>query len=105
MSAERACSVTHSCKSRFVTVSISIGREVASVNSLARLLQGRPAMLNVIPYNPVAGLPYATPSRSAQEQFMEVLNARGVNVQIRQRKGSRIDAACGQLRRLQPALK
>ena len=29
---------------------------------LAQLLAGREAMLNVIPYNPVAGLPYRTPS-------------------------------------------
>ena len=29
---------------------------------LAQLLRGRTALLNVIPYNPVAGLPYRTPS-------------------------------------------
>jgi 23S rRNA (adenine2503-C2)-methyltransferase len=66
---------------------------------LAALLQGRTALVNVIPYNPVAGLPYRTPSRAAVERFLEILSAAGLNVQVRERKGDAIDAACGQLRR------
>ena len=69
---------------------------------LARLLRGRTALLNVIPYNPVAGLSYRTPSRDAQTRFREILEQAGVNVQFRERKGDQIDAACGQLRRLSP---
>jgi 23S rRNA (adenine2503-C2)-methyltransferase len=67
---------------------------------LAGWLKGRPALLNVIPYNPVAGLPYRTPSPAARQRFTEILLNRGVNVKVRQRKGSTIDAACGQLRRI-----
>ncbi|HEX3600269.1 MAG TPA: 23S rRNA (adenine(2503)-C(2))-methyltransferase RlmN [Lacipirellulaceae bacterium] len=66
---------------------------------LATLLGGRTAMLNVIPYNPVAGLPYATPSPAAQRNFRQTLESRGLNVHFRHRKGDAIDAACGQLRR------
>ncbi len=66
---------------------------------LAELLAGRPALLNVIPYNPVAGLGYATPSDSAVARFVAPLVERGINVQVRERKGDRIHAACGQLRR------
>jgi 23S rRNA (adenine2503-C2)-methyltransferase len=66
---------------------------------LASILAGRTAMLNVIPYNPVAGLPYATPSPAAQRAFRQTLEERGVNVHFRHRKGDAIDAACGQLRR------
>jgi 23S rRNA (adenine2503-C2)-methyltransferase len=55
--------------------------------------------LNVIPYNPVAGLPYQTPSLAAQQEFRRILEAAGINVQFRQRKGDEINAACGQLRR------
>ena len=66
---------------------------------LAKLLAGRGVLLNVIPYNPVAGLPYRTPSREAVKRFGDVLESAGVNVQVRQRKGDAIDAACGQLRR------
>jgi 23S rRNA (adenine2503-C2)-methyltransferase len=67
---------------------------------LAQLLRGRLALLNVIPYNPVAGLPYKTPSHKAQERFLSILSAAGINVQVRERKGDAIDAACGQLRRI-----
>jgi 23S rRNA (adenine2503-C2)-methyltransferase len=62
-------------------------------------LRGRPALLNVIPYNPVAGLPFQTPSPADQQQFRRILEDHGVNVQFRERKGDAIDAACGQLRR------
>jgi 23S rRNA (adenine2503-C2)-methyltransferase len=66
---------------------------------LATLLAGRTAMVNVIPYNPVAGLPYGTPSQRAQRTFRATLEQRGINVHFRHRKGNAIDAACGQLRR------
>ena len=66
---------------------------------LASLLAGRTALLNVIPYNSVAGLPYHTPSERAVSRFVETLRTAGINVQVRERKGDKIDAACGQLRR------
>ena len=66
---------------------------------LADLLAGRTALVNVIPYNPVAGLPYRTPSPAAQQSFRGILESRGLAVRFRHRKGDAIDAACGQLRR------
>ncbi len=66
---------------------------------LAARLKGRPALLNVIPYNPVAGLPYRTPSNRSIESFRRILEDANINVKFRQRKGDQIDAACGQLRR------
>jgi len=69
---------------------------------LAGLLRHREALLNVIPYNPVAGLPYETPSPQAQQAFRAILEAAGVRVKFRHRKGDKIDAACGQLRRNTP---
>lgn len=68
---------------------------------LSRLLAGREALVNVIPYNPVAGLPYRTPSRQRQAAFRQILEEGGIRVRFRHRKGDRIDAACGQLRRSQ----
>ena len=67
---------------------------------LITLLKGRPALINLIPYNPVSGLPYRTPSSSATARFVDILTQAGLNINIRYRKGDRIDAACGQLRRL-----
>jgi len=71
----------------------------AQAEELAELLAGRTALLNVIPYNPVPGLPYQTPSVAAQQAFRRILEQRGVSVKFRHRKGDAIDAACGQLRR------
>src|SRR5690606_39218264 len=70
---------------------------------LSSLLGRRDAMINLIPYNAVPGLPYETPSGPAVEQFASILRAGGFAVKIRKRKGARIEAACGQLRRSQRA--
>jgi 23S rRNA (adenine2503-C2)-methyltransferase len=78
----------------------------ADAEKLVAVLGGRAVLLNVIPYNSVAGMPWKEPSRKALDRFLEILTSAGVNVQVRRRKGSDIDAACGQLRRVaasQPA--
>src|SRR5262245_60854032 len=66
---------------------------------LATLLQGRKAHVNLIPFNDVQGLPYTRPTPEAQTKFIETLKRGGLSVKVRKRKGSEIDAACGQLRR------
>jgi len=68
-------------------------------SALARLLSGRKGHVNVIPYNPVEGLPFRRPSREAIGRFERILRERGVSVSVRKTKGQPIDAACGQLRR------
>ena len=72
----------------------------AHAHSLVRLLGRRAALVNIIPYNTVSGMPWLEPGEAARERFLDVLRKAGVNVQVRRRKGSRIDATCGQLRRL-----
>jgi len=67
---------------------------------LARLLGGRAALVNIIPYNAVAGMPWKEPTASSRERFLDVLRDAGINVQVRRRKGAGIEAACGQLRRV-----
>jgi 23S rRNA (adenine2503-C2)-methyltransferase len=66
---------------------------------LVRLLRGRHAHVNLIPFNDVDGLPYRRPSPEALAAFSAELRHGGVSVKVRKRKGSAIDAACGQLRR------
>lgn len=66
---------------------------------LARLLKGRRAHVNLIPFNDVPGLPYRRPTPDALAKFMNPLRQAGISVKVRKRKGSQIDAACGQLRR------
>lgn len=67
--------------------------------ALSRLLAARRAHVNLIPYNPVAGLPFERPDAEAIKRFVAVLQRSNVSVTVRKTKGRAIDAACGQLRR------
>jgi 23S rRNA (adenine2503-C2)-methyltransferase len=71
----------------------------ANARALAGLLHGRHAHVNLIPFNDVDGLPYRRPTQESLGAFVAVLRQRGLSVKVRKRKGSEIDAACGQLRR------
>jgi 23S rRNA (adenine2503-C2)-methyltransferase len=66
---------------------------------LVRLLRGRHAHVNLIPFNEVEGLPYRRPTQESLAAFVDGLRRAGLSVKVRKRKGSEIDAACGQLRR------
>ncbi|CAN5373037.1 23S rRNA (adenine(2503)-C(2))-methyltransferase RlmN [soil metagenome] len=66
---------------------------------LASLLRGRKAHVNLIPWNDVTGLEYRRPDDADLTNFIETLKKANVSVKVRKRKGSEIDAACGQLRR------
>jgi 23S rRNA (adenine2503-C2)-methyltransferase len=66
---------------------------------LTRLLKGRQAHVNLIPFNDVEGLPYRRPAQQALDNFVAILRGAGISVKVRKRKGADIDAACGQLRR------
>jgi 23S rRNA (adenine2503-C2)-methyltransferase len=66
---------------------------------LARLLAGRKAHVNLIPWNDVQGLPYRRPSDANLHGLIDTLRRAGVSVKVRKRKGAEIEAACGQLRR------
>jgi 23S rRNA (adenine2503-C2)-methyltransferase len=69
------------------------------VAELARLLRGRQAHVNLIPFNDVSGLSYRRPTHEALDLFVQVLRQARLSVKVRKRKGADIDAACGQLRR------
>ena len=66
---------------------------------LAGLLAGRKAHVNLIPWNDVEGLPYRRPQDADLQGLIDTLRASAISVKVRKRKGSEIDAACGQLRR------
>ncbi len=67
--------------------------------ALGALLARRKAHVNLIPYNPVAGLPFERPAPEAVRRFEASVRSRGVSISVRKTKGREIDAACGQLRR------
>jgi 23S rRNA (adenine2503-C2)-methyltransferase len=64
---------------------------------LARLLKGKPAKVNLIPFNPVAGTPYGRTPKKRVDAFRKALMDNGVIAITRRPRGDDIDAACGQL--------
>jgi 23S rRNA (adenine2503-C2)-methyltransferase len=76
-----------------------INDQPAHAAELAKLLHGRQAHVNLIPFNDVAGLPYRRLKQQALSDFLAILRGAGISVKVRKRKGADIDAACGQLRR------
>jgi 23S rRNA (adenine2503-C2)-methyltransferase len=64
---------------------------------LARLLKGRPAKLNLIPFNVFPGTSYRRSPAATILKFRDILNDHGVIATIRRTRGDDIDAACGQL--------
>jgi 23S rRNA (adenine2503-C2)-methyltransferase len=64
---------------------------------LARLLRGRAAKVNLIPFNTFPGTSYRRSPPETISRFRDLLNARGVIATTRRTRGDDIDAACGQL--------
>lgn len=67
-------------------------------DDLARYLKGKNAYINLIPYNEVKENPYRSTSDEETLAFYDMLKKRGIAVTLRQKRGTDIDAACGQLR-------
>jgi 23S rRNA (adenine2503-C2)-methyltransferase len=65
--------------------------------ALARLLRGRPAKLNLIPFNIFPGTRYRCSPAPTILRFRDILNEHGVIATTRRTRGDDIDAACGQL--------
>ena len=75
-----------------------VNDQPGQARALARLLRGRPAKLNLIPYNPVSGAPFRCSPRAVIDRFRQTLLEAGVMTITRKTRGEDIDAACGQLR-------
>ncbi|HXS26453.1 MAG TPA: 23S rRNA (adenine(2503)-C(2))-methyltransferase RlmN [Steroidobacteraceae bacterium] len=69
----------------------------AQARRLARLLAGRPAKINLIPFNPFPGTRYRRSPAERIVRFRDELIRRGLIATIRRTRGEDIDAACGQL--------
>jgi 23S rRNA (adenine2503-C2)-methyltransferase len=65
---------------------------------LARLLRGRAAKVNLIPFNSFPGTKYRRSPPEAIRAFRDLLVQGGVMATVRKTRGDDIDAACGQLR-------
>jgi 23S rRNA (adenine2503-C2)-methyltransferase len=69
----------------------------AEAAALIRLLRGRPAKVNLIPFNSFPGSGYRCSTPQAMDRFWRALNAAGIVATFRRPRGDDIAAACGQL--------
>ena len=68
------------------------------LEGIVRLLQGKYALMNMIPFNSVPGLPYQRPSWERAAEIARTLHRRGILTKLRQSAGQDVDGGCGQLR-------
>ena len=65
---------------------------------LANLLKGINCYVNLIPYNETSHIEYKKSNKEDILKFYDTLKKHNINVTIRREFGSRVSAACGQLR-------
>ena len=65
---------------------------------LAELLKGINCYVNLIPYNETSNFEYKTSNKVTINEFYDILKKSKINVTIRREFGSKVSAACGQLR-------
>jgi len=65
---------------------------------LANLVKGMNCYINLIPYNETNNISYKRTKKENISKFYDILKKNKVNVTIRREYGSKISAACGQLR-------
>ncbi len=67
-------------------------------HALVDLLEGIPAKVNLIPFNPWPGAAYETSTAGAVKRFADIVHDRGLTATVRTPRGRDIMAACGQLK-------
>ena len=68
------------------------------IDGLVRLLAGKHAVLNLIPYNAVDGMAWQRPADTRSQAMAAELHRRGVLTKLRRSAGQDVQAGCGQLR-------
>ncbi len=68
------------------------------LDGIVRLLKGKYALLNMIPYNTIPDLAFRRPSWEKAHAIAAALRQRGVLTKLRDSAGQDVDGGCGQLR-------
>jgi 23S rRNA (adenine2503-C2)-methyltransferase len=86
---------------RFITFEYvmlrSVNDSAQHADELAELLVGKPAKVNLIPFNPFPGTEFTRSGAQTIRFFQDRLRDRGIVATTRRTRGDDIDAACGQL--------
>ncbi|MDP5239814.1 RNA methyltransferase [Uliginosibacterium sp. 31-16] len=80
------------------TLLAGINDSEAELDGIVRLLKGKYAIMNMIPYNTNEGLDFQRPSWEHATRIARTLHQRGVLTKLRNSAGQDIDGGCGQLR-------
>ncbi len=98
-----ACKYYREQSGRRITVEYALFKDIndslADAESLAALLTETDILVNIIPANPLPEAGIFPPSATVVDNFCQNVQNLGVNVQKRRKRGTDIQAACGQLRR------
>jgi len=97
-----ACDYYVNTKKRMMTFEYilmdGINDSLEQAHKLGAIARRLHAKVNLIPYNPVEGLPWRRPDRDRCKMFQHTLQSHDVTGTLRMEKGTDINAACGQLR-------
>lgn len=80
------------------TLLAGVNDSEAEVEAVARLLAGKYAMMNFIPYNSVPELGFRRPEQAHALHLAKLLQRRGIVTRLRNSAGQDVEAGCGQLR-------
>ncbi|MBS4099308.1 MAG: RNA methyltransferase [Sulfuricella sp.] len=70
----------------------------AELAGIARLLAGKYAVMNLIPYNNVDGFAYRRPTWERAAEMARTLHRQGILTKLRHSAGQDVEGGCGQLR-------
>lgn len=76
----------------------NVNDSIAHAHELATLLRGMNAYVNLIPYNETNHIEFKKSEKKSIDAFYQTLQKEKINVTVRREFGSKISAACGQLR-------
>ena len=68
------------------------------LDGIVRLLSGKYAIMNMIPYNTIPDLPFRRPAWDKAADIARQLHRRGILTKLRNSAGQDVDGGCGQLR-------
>ena len=93
-------SFQHNCDKRITLEYCMLGgvnTSASSAKDLASFAAGLQVVVNLIPWNPIEGLDYHSPTSEEIRKFTNDLDRLHVNYTLRMPKGRGISGACGQL--------
>ena len=75
-----------------------INDSLKNAEELAKLIKGLNCYVNLIPYNETENIEFKRTKKVQILAFYDILKKNSINVTIRKEFGTKVDAACGQLR-------